>query len=358
MGDVRGLTRTLPQKNAIKNFATGLCRWHFFGVKILITGATGFLGREAVQSALRRGHRVVALGGARLPAFASPTKNLRLDLLDTAALESLLLDEFPDAVVNCAAVADPAACAAAPARAAALNTALPERLAMFANHLSARLVHISTDMVFDGQRGHYAHTDMPAPLHPPAPMSLYGRVKLDGEKAVLLHGKRFAVVLRVPLLSGNSEDGTRSLHERLLARWAAGEKTPLFADEIRQPISASNLADAAVELCERDNLSGVYHWAGADALSRLEIGRRIAEKFGLSAAAYIVETTLAETGGASLRPRDLSLDLHPLRGKLRTPVQTFDTILDEMQIPASLAPWHKSQTGQSQIRRFVRGKDF
>jgi dTDP-4-dehydrorhamnose reductase len=207
-------------------------------------------------------------------------------------------------------------------------------------------------MVFDGETGHYANTATPAPLH------LYGRTKLEGEKGALECGKKFALVLRSPLLSGNSANGDHSLHERLLAQWAQGRITPLHTDEIRQPVSASNLADAAVELCERD-LSGVYHWAGADALSRFDIGKRIAEKFALDADCLIVASKLTDTTGAWKRPRDLSMDLHPLRGKLRTRVQTFDTLLDEMQIPQGLKTWYATKTNTpAPPTRLIQGQDF
>ena len=172
---------------------------------------------------------------------------------------------------------------------------------------------------------------------------------------MLRHGRHFATVLRVPLLSGNSHDGLRSLHERLFAHWASGKITPLLPSEIRQPVSVSNLAEVLVELCERANLSGVYHWAGTEALSRLEIGRLIARHFGLDPSKYI---TPAEPDDTFQRPADLRLDLHPLQGKLKTRAQAFAELLDEMRIPGQFATWHKEQTGLSTVRRLVKGVDF
>jgi dTDP-4-dehydrorhamnose reductase len=326
-------------------------------MKIFVTGATGFLGREAAHAAVRRGHNVIAVGGARLPQLRGVAQALRVDLSRPENLEARLLEEFPDAIINCAAVPTVAACAAAPVLAAALNTRLPRFLARMANHLSARLIHVSTDMVFDGTAAPYAHTAVPAPLH------AYGATKLAGEKEVLQHGKHFGVVLRAPLLCGNSESGVQSLHERLLAAAATAttavpaDAIPLYTDEIRQPVSADNLADVLVELCERDNLSGVYHWAGADALSRYEIGRRIAAHFGFDPDAIVVP---AQRGPeAADRPRDLSLDLRPLRGKLKTPVRGFDEILSTLRVPSHLAPWHAALTGRAApIPRLVKGVDF
>ncbi len=321
-------------------------------MKIIVTGATGFVGRAVVNAALERGHTVIAVGGSRTPDQRGVSASHAMDLRETAALERLILDEFPGAIVNCAAVATIAGCDADPALAERLNVALPRHLAMLANHLGSRFVHLSTDMVFDGDKGRYEHTDKPLPLH------LYGQTKLLGEREVLKFGKTHAVVLRTTPVSGNSPTGDKGLHERLLREWAAGKVTPLFTEEIRQPVEVTNLADCVIELCERDNLSGVYHWAGEDALSRHEIGVRICEKLGLNPADHIRAVTYADAPGMGRRPRDLSFILHPLQGKLRTRVQSFDTILDAMSVPADLTAWYAAATGRSVVRRLVKGVDF
>ncbi len=323
-------------------------------MKIILTGATGFLGRETALAAVRRGHQVIAIGGSRMPEIPGVGRTLQADLTEPQqAIETLLLNEFPDAIINCAGVPTMEACDAAPEKAEKLNAGLPRFLAMMANHLSGRLVHVSTDMVFDGDKGNYEHTDKPIPLN------LYGQTKLMAEKDVLQFGKNHAVALRVPVISGNTPAGDKSLHERLLVQWSAGKTTPLFTDEIRQPVSASNLGDVLVELCERSNLSGVYHWAGAEALSRHEIGVRIAKHFGLAPEKFITPTTHAAAGEkAARRARDLSFILHPLQGKLKTRVQSFEEILSEMQVPAQCAVWHAEQTGRTVVRRLVKGVDF
>ncbi len=322
-------------------------------MKVIIAGASGFLGRETVFSALRRGFDVTAILHENEVFFPPAVRRVKTDLTHDDALRSFILQEFPDAIVNCAGVTSVAEAEADHARAEKLNAALPRTLAMLANHISARFVHVSTDMVFDGDKGNYEHTDMPLPRN------LYAQTKLLGERDVLKFGKANAAVIRTTLLSGNSPRGNKSLHERLFADWAAGKKTPLFAEEIRQPVSVSNLADALVELCERPNLSGVYHWAGGEKLSRFEIGERIARHFGLPAEELIEKTSYEKIGGAAnSRPRDLSLILHPLAGKLKTRVQAFDEILSEMSVPAPCAAWYEKMTGRKVAQRLVKGVDF
>lgn len=321
-------------------------------MKIIVTGATGFVGHEVVKAALARGHTVIAVGGKTVPAIAGVSESHAIDMRTTVEIERLILEHFPEAIVNCAAIATIGGCEADPALAERINVALPRHLAMLANHLGARFVHLSTDMVFDGDKGAYEHTDKPLPLH------LYGQTKLLGEKEVLKFGKNHAVVLRTTLVSGNSPAGDKGLHERLLREWAAGRITRLFTEEIRQPVAVDNLSDAVIELCERDNLSGVYHWAGAESLSRYEIGRRLCEHFGLKPENHILGATYADVPNLGPRPRDLSVILHPLQGKLRTQAQSFERLLAGLTIPADLATWYALASGRSVVRRLVKGKDF
>jgi dTDP-4-dehydrorhamnose reductase len=321
-------------------------------MKLVVTGASGFLGREVCLAALRRGHDVLALGGTRAPAIPGVRQARAFDLCAEAALEALVLEEFPHAVVHCAALPTIETCLADPAKAKALNTEVPKKLAQLCFHLGAKLVHVSTDTVFDGVAGNYQPTDAPAPLN------LYGETKAAAEVEVLRYGREHAAVLRTSPIIGNSPGGDRGLHERLFASWKDGRPTPLFTDEIRQPVEVSNLADVTVELCERANLSGLFHWAGTEALSRHEIGGRIARHFGLDADALVRATSRAEVPAAAARPRDLSLRLHPLAGKLRTPAQSFEEQLAQLRVPRGCEDWYEKTTGRKVVRRLEKGIDF
>jgi dTDP-4-dehydrorhamnose reductase len=231
-------------------------------MKIIVTGASGFLGREVCLAALRRGHEVLALRWFPRPGRPWRLQARAFDLCSEAALESLVLEEFPHAVVHCAALPTIETCLADPARAKVLNAEVPKKLAQLCFHLGAELVHLSTDTVFDGVAGNYQHTDHPKPLN------LYGETKAAAEVEVLKFGREHAAVLRTSPIIGNSVTGDRGLHERLFVSWRDGRPTQPFTDEIRQPVEVSNLADVTIELCERSNLSGLYHWAGTEAMSR------------------------------------------------------------------------------------------
>ncbi len=321
-------------------------------MKLVVTGASGFLGREACLAAVRRGHEVLALGGSRAPTIPGVAQARAFDLCSEAALEALILEEFPHAVVHCAARPTIEACLADPTRAKALNTDVPRKLAQLCFHLGAKLVHLSTDTVFDGVAGGYQPSDQPAPLN------LYGETKAAAEIEVLRYGREHAAVLRTSPIIGNSPGGDRGLHERLFASWKEGKAAALFTDEIRQPVEVSNLADVTIELCERANLSGLYHWAGTEAMSRHEIGVRIARHFGLDAETLVRPLSRADVPAAASRPRDLSLRLHPLAGKLRTPAQSFEEQLATLRVPRGCEAWYEQATGRKVVRRLEKGIDF
>ncbi len=303
---------------------------------IFLTGATGLLGSAFARAAKRRGHRVTGVvHRTPLPEDVPLDQCLTGDLTDQSWTLQTVLDLFPDAIVNAAAVAQAADCEANPELSQALNVALPTQLAQLAHHFSAKLLHVSTDMVFDGERGNYS------PVDEPAPTCLYGWQKLEAEKAVIQRAPDFATVLRLPLLNGNTANGTRSLHERLFAAWIKGEKPGLYREEMRQPCLVDNAAKVMVELCERNDFLGIRHWAGAEPLSRWEIGQKIVRHFNLPED-LIRPVSRRDDPAAQKRPADLTFDITSLKSKLKTRPQPFEDQLDPLIIPPAAREWYHS----------------
>ncbi|MGB0372477.1 MAG: SDR family oxidoreductase [Opitutales bacterium] len=302
-------------------------------MKILVTGASGLLGSNVVTQALRRNHSVVGLSNSHVLAPREGLEVVNVDLSEISSLDRLLLDHWPDVIVNAAAISQPDIVAKEPELAEHMNVAMPLRVAQLAHHIGALCVHISTDMVFDGKNQEpYQTTDLPEPS------STYGKQKLQSEREVLEHCTDRPIVLRIPILMGNGMQQNRSVHEKLLAMIAAGKRPSLFTNEIRQPASATNIAELIVELAERGNLTGIFHWAGVDTLSRADIGAAILDKFGLDTDLIDrVECTDPE------RPLSLKLNARPLLGKVRTQPWTIQSQLRELSVPDSIYPWYESQ---------------
>lgn len=293
-------------------------------MKILLTGASGFLGNAYAEAAVRRGHEVIALSKSN-PVVAHGVA--RTELIDGTELDritSLCLEIWPDVIVNCAALSNPATVDANPELAEKINVALPRHLAQISTHLGARFLHVSTDMVFDGHsEAPYRSTDMPCPTN------LYGQTKLMAEREVLEHNTEDPVVLRIPILMGRSPSGQRSPHEKLIAAIKAGEKLKLFCDEYRQPTTVGNVAEVLLELSERRDLHGIFHWAGSETVSRFEMGQRILQHFGLPLDS-IESVCKSDDPEFANRPSNLTFNLDPIVGKLKTQPINFEQQLDEL----------------------------
>lgn len=306
---------------------------------IFLTGASGLVGGAFARAALRRGHTFTAITGNSTTPISGAKHQQQLDLTNDAAVTSAILETFPDLIVNCAAIADPGQCDANPIRSHQLNVTLPTTLARVAHHVSAKFIHLSSEQVFDGTAAPYSTSSTPNPIN------LYGRQKLASEQAVHTAASEFAITIRAPLLTGNSPGGSRSLHERLLADWAAGKTPAVFSDEIRQPCTAENLAEVMLECAERTDLRGIFHWAGAEPLSRAELARRIRNHFKLdeSSAPLRIITRAQAPELATNRQADLTLNLKPLAGILKTPVESFDAQLDQLILPPPIREWYFKQ---------------
>lgn len=304
-------------------------------MKIILTGASGLLGSAFARAAKRRGHEVVGIVGHSSQTIDGLTERHALDLTDFSATERFILDRFPDAIVNCAAFSEADQCEDQPERSRQINVELPTKLALFARHLFASLIHISSEQVFDGRHPPYTRRSAPNPLNE------YGRQKLESEQRVHDLAAEFATTLRLPLLNGNSLHGERSLHERLLQRWETGRPAKLFTDEIRQPCLADNAADLMVELCERQDLKGVYNWAGATRLSRYEMGLSFIRRFGLPESLIEAAKRGDDPRFASRQP-ELAFDLVELSGKTKVQPQTFEDQLDALIIPPIRRRWYNA----------------
>ena len=303
-------------------------------VKIAVLGASGLLGSAVCRSVIHRGYSLLAYSNRETISFSDQYHSKQLPFSDDNQLTREFFDQWPDAVVNCAAISSPDTVDQSPELAHLVNVEGASRLASISAHIGARFIHISTDMVFDGSTSPYRSTDMPNPL------GEYGRQKLESEKRVLSVTDENLAVLRVTLLNGNSPLGIRSQHEKILRALMSGKKLTLFDDEIRQPCSVENLSDVIVELIERPNLNGLFHWAGNEEISRYELGIQILKRFGINPE-NIIRGSIKNLENHGQRPQHLSFILEPLASKVRTVPLSIEEQLKELQIPKDLYSWYR-----------------
>ncbi len=293
-------------------------------MKLFLTGASGLLGHSLAASFLDAGWDVHMSAHARRPKDKRSHIH-EIDLSQIHVLGSLLEDLQPEAIINAAALTVPSDCEKNPERSKALNLQLPETLARYASRTEAHLIHYSSDMVFDGKGGNYT------PACSTSPTNLYGRHKLASENRVQELCPR-ACVIRLPLLMGNSPAGTRSVHEALWKAWSHREPTPLFEDEWRTPVSASNVASLTKELLSKPHIQGLYHWAGATYINRWKMGNLIAEK--LHVPKNLLRRTLArDFPQFKDRPLNLTMDCSKLKALVQTVPAPFAMQLAELRAP-------------------------
>ena len=233
-----------------------------------------------------------------------------LDIADSAALDRVFAEVAPDVVVNCAAFHNLDVCEAEPDQAWAVNVRAVRELALRA----PRLVHLSTNYVFDGRRAEpYGEHDVPAPR------SIYAITKLAGEHAALAYGPRTLVVRAAGLygLHGSASKGGNFV-QRMLARGREQGALKMVADQTLQPTFTADLAAAILDALERD-VTGVVHLNAADACSWHEFTVAIMELAGLDVPVEAVSTTIPPGGvdrplnGVLARPRADALGLPALR---------------------------------------------
>jgi dTDP-4-dehydrorhamnose reductase len=272
--------------------------------KAWITGAGGLIGSYLVRLAARHAPQFKII----------PLARADLDLTDSAAVERRFLAEGPRLVIHCAAMSKTPDCQAHPALARRINVEATALLAVLA--ADADFIFFSTDLVFDGAKGNYIETDQVNPL------SVYAATKAAAESIVLRNPRH--VIVRTSLNSGVSPGGRTAYNEQIRAAWADGKTVNLFHDEFRSPISATATARALWELAARPR-GGLWHLAGAERLSRLQIGRLLASRHS-ELPARIESSSLRDYQGPP-RPADTSLNCAKLQQHLSFRLPSLTTWL-------------------------------
>jgi dTDP-4-dehydrorhamnose reductase len=223
-----------------------------------ITGATGLIGNYLVQTAPRLAPRW------RLRALTRD----QLDLLDADAVRREFQKDQPRLVIHCAAVSTVAAAQKNPDLARRVNVDVTAFLAGLAADIP--FVLFSSDLVFDGRKGNYTEADAVNPLH------IYGETKAAAEQIILKNSRH--TVVRTSLNGGASRAGNRGFNEDLRLVWQTGRSVNFFTDEFRCPIFAGETARAVWELVNQRR-TGLFHVAGAEKLSRWQIGQLMAARW-------------------------------------------------------------------------------
>lgn len=269
-------------------------------MSILVTGASGLLGLNLCLAKAKEHDVFGIVHQTQLDNV--PFSLIRQDLTNIKSLKNIFDQIKPELVVNCAAMANVDLCENNPTVAERINSDVPSYLAKNCSEREIPFIHISTDAIFDGEKGNYKETDVPNPL------SMYAKTKLEGENRVIDENP-LALIARVNFF-GFSVSGRRSLAEFFLFNLISGKKINGFIDILFSPMYVNDLVETLFEMV-RMKLTGIYHVVSCDYMSKYDFGMLISKKFNLDASLISPKSYLKGNLIAARSP-NLLLDVNKL----------------------------------------------
>ncbi len=294
-------------------------------MKVLITGANGLLGQHLTKLLLDKNYEVVATGRgeSRLPFEPSGTYTYHtMDIANAFDTYAIMSREKPDVVVHAAAMTQVDDCEKQPELCERINVQGTAQILTDAETFSSHFIYISTDFVFDGDKGNYSEEEDTNPI------SLYGFSKLQAESMVQVSDIPFAIV-RTCLVYGNLLKGTRSNIVSWVRESLQQDKTiQVVSDQMRTPTYVGDLAKGIALIIEQ-KATGIYHISGKDWLTPYDIALKTAHKFQLDAG-KIVKVDASTFKQPGRRPLKTGFVIEKARKDLGFEPMTFDEGLELM----------------------------
>ena len=265
-------------------------------MKILITGANGFLGYYLVEQLRRKNFSVTATGKGECRLPFTHDKNfqwLPMDFTDPFSIHDVFDNIRPDVVIHAGAMSKPDECEANQMLAYLVNVEGTVQLLINSADLKSFFVFLSTDFVFDGERGMYDEDDTPNPVN------YYGRTKLEAEEAVKEYEFNWAIV-RTVLVYGKNHSGHSNILKVVKEKLEKGEEYSVVDDQLRTPTYVEDLANGIVSIIER-KATGIFHLSGKDILTPYQMAIKTAEHLRLDSS-VIKKVTAASFSQPAKRP--------------------------------------------------------
>ena len=291
--------------------------------RILITGASGFLG--ANWSCIIRDDYDVYLGVYKKDVRILNTKSVKMNFNDSDNMFSIIKKLSIEIIIHCAGLANVDDCENYMDKAYSANVTLADDISKIANNLNIKMIHISTDHLFDGQKSFYNENDLPKPLNN------YGLTKYLAEQKVLENCKD-ALIIRTNFF------GLSPVYRETLYKWITNSlmnniKITLFEDAFFSPIVIDKLVELTHDLLNL-NLKGIFNVVGDDRISKQQFGLMIANYYKFSPE-LILSSRINEYGLKANRPNDMSLSnlkVKNILGKDIGPINNFFDILEKVKL--------------------------
>lgn len=293
-------------------------------MNILIIGANGFTGRRILNDLVaREKYNISACSLHEDILLGKGYQFIRTDIRNASGIQSLFKEVCPDIVINTSALSVPDYCENHHNEAQSININAVEHLAHACEQYSSRLIHLSTDFVFDGRSEHlYTEEDEPNPIN------YYGITKYEGEQRVAEYCGNYAIV-RVVVVYGKAFPGQHGNILQLVAdKLRKGESIRVVSDQWRTPTFVGDISQAVERLMTHPK-NGIYHICGNNCVTIAEMAYRVADLLSLDRT-LIHPVTTEEMQEATPRPRFSGLSIAKAKREINYQPHSLDEGIKEM----------------------------
>jgi dTDP-4-dehydrorhamnose reductase len=282
--------------------------------KILITGVSGLLGSKMAYL-FSRETSWETLGTYNRNRIDIPASMHKTDLANEKEVNKLVSSINPDVIIHTAALTGVDYCETHKEEAWRVNVDGTRNIAEIAEKINAKLIYISTDYVFDGEKGMYKENDQTHPV------DYYGETKLEGEKVVKETCDGYLIVRPSVLYGWNPVK--LNFVTWMIKELKEGNKINIVKDQFNTPTLADDLAELILEMIKKEAL-GIFHTSGSERISRFDFALKIAGIFELNKN-LIKPTTSDKLNWIAKRPMDSSLDVSKI-SRIRKPLNVEDSL--------------------------------
>ena len=284
-----------------------------------MTGASGLLGQKVAQLALEKGHEVYSTYKEHPTNSGNPIK---LDLTNQDQVSKTISHLKPQVVIHAAAYTDVDGCEINQDLAWRVNAEATKHIAEASAKANSHIIYVSTDYVFDGEKGLYSEEDQPKPI------SHYGYTKLKGEDFIKEHAQEWCIT-RASVIYGWGQQYKLNFATWLINNLKQGKEVKVLVDQYVSPTLNTNLAEMLLEIAQR-RITGILHTAGATRISRHEFALELARVFNLNKD-LIKPAKTHEMSWKAKRPKDSSLNIGKANALLNTKPQKLNHALKMMK---------------------------
>ena len=264
-------------------------------MKVLVIGGSGLFGKK-LRDVLEENNFDVYVTYNQTPPVKKD-KSYKLDITQKKDLDFIFKKINPDLIVHSAAFTNVDECERNKYLAYIINARATTNIAESGKKIKSKLIYISTDYVFDGEKGFYQEDEKTGPIN------YYGITKLKGEKAVKIICNNF-IIARTSVIFGNNIGNSATW---MIDKIKKGREVNIVIDQYVSPTLNVDLAEQIVSLIEKD-ATGIFHTAGAERISRYDFAMVIADVFNLNKS-LITPVKTVDMNWLALRPKDSSLNV-------------------------------------------------